>query len=342
MEFPLVLQNWPPLKDWFVQEAVEYPWGENPDSYSVWISEIMLQQTQVRAVIPYFLHWKERYPNLKFLAAASEEEVMRSWEGLGYYSRARNILKTARILNERGVSQLPADTEALLDLPGIGGYTAAAIASIAYGRPVPVMDANVKRICQRLSAQPVWNGSFESSWKEQLTSVIEECGEPGMFNCALMQLGQLVCRKSSPDCEGCPFRSRCRAYLDDKTETIPASKKKNIRKWNSQALIYLREGAVFLEFRDSGVGKGLWSMPRISENQSLPEGWKEKARLKPRPHNFTTNRELLHPVVLLPKPDAVEPVSAFAQSRWVLLEELSKPAMPSVYRRIVQDLILIS
>lgn len=333
------LSDWSELRAWFIREGVDYPWGEHPDAYAVWISEIMLQQTQVRAVVPYFLHWMETYPDLQTLASASEEQLMRSWEGLGYYSRARNIHRCAKELIDAGQDHLPEDYEALVKLPGIGPYTAAAIASIAHGQPVPVLDANVKRLCQRWGCHEAWTRDVESFWMNRLAAIIGECGNPGQFNCALMQLGQLLCRKSSPRCDICPLSHRCCACKEGRQVEIPATKRKSIRAWSSMALIFYRDDAVFLEYRDKGIGKGLWSLPRIPAEEETPEGWSVEARLKKRNHHFTANREELEPLVLIPsgKRGEEEPDALFARTCWQPVNALSNLAMPAVYRRILED-----
>jgi len=344
MDLPFTPELWPSLKDWFIREGVEYPWGDHPDSYSVWISEIMLQQTQVKAVIPYFMHWMQEYPDIAALAGSSEEKVTRSWEGLGYYSRARNILKTARILQDSGATQLPADYHALIKLPGIGPYTAAAVLSIAFGLNFPVMDANVRRICHRLCAEESWTTALETRWTGHLTSLIRGTSEPGIFNCAMMQLGQLICRKSNPQCEKCPLNRVCRAWREDRTEEIPPVKKKKIKQWDSRALVFLRDQKVFLEFRDKGIGKGLWSLPRIPADQDLPQGWNLERELTTRSHHFTTNREILHPLVLVPRQDEQagdSVIHQFDKTCWQPVERISEPAMPAVYRRILEEFRLL-
>lgn len=330
--------DWPDLKAWFLKEGVDYPWGEHPGSYAVWISEIMLQQTQVRAVIPYFLHWMEAYPDLPSLASAPEEQVLLSWEGLGYYSRVRNIHKCAKWLVHEGMHELPRDYDSLIKLPGIGPYTAAAVLSIAYGQPVPVLDANVRRLCQRWGLHELWSLKVESFWMERLSSIIQDCHDPGLFNCALMQLGQLVCRKSSPDCEACPLGHRCLARIEGRQADIPAVKKKKIKCWTSKALLFYREGEVFLEYRDRGIGKGLWSLPRISEEEAIPAGWQIQGKLKMRNHLFTTNKETLIPLVLVPADGKdASTRSTFSRTCWQKADKLSDLAMPAVYRRIMEE-----
>ncbi|MDA3850969.1 MAG: hypothetical protein PF447_06820 [Spirochaetaceae bacterium] len=345
---------------------MEYPWGENPTGYSVWISEIMLQQTQVKAVIPYFLAWMREYPSIESLAQASEEEVMRSWEGLGYYSRARNIHKTSKHLFSLGQKELPKKYDELLALPGIGPYTAAAICSIAFGLPHAVLDANVKRLCQRWGAHEDWTAREEKLWTTRLDSIIKDISEPGLFNCALMQLGQLVCKKSNPQCEICPVSINCKAYQQGRTAEIPKVKKKSVKMWDSWALIYRSEDKILMEYRDSGIGRGLWSFPRISKEEPLPRGWRALMELKPLNHAFTTNRERLYPVVLereaaesmgtLGKgvdvadhgllaaerggyiPGGSLPGVVFSTWEWVSLDQLRDRAVPAVYRRMILSL----
>ncbi|MCS7300931.1 MAG: A/G-specific adenine glycosylase, partial [Fimbriimonadales bacterium] len=200
------------LLRWFEAHKRPTPWRDNPDPYRVWVSEVMLQQTQTATVIPYFERFIARFPDVQALADAPLEEVLRYWEGLGYYARARNLHKAARMIVQNG-GRLPATADRLRELPGIGAYTAGAIASIAFGQPTPVVDGNVIRVLARL----LWlKGDLKAApAQKQLWRISEQLIDPqrpGDFNQAIMELGSTVCTPTQPRCSECPVSHLCAAY----------------------------------------------------------------------------------------------------------------------------------
>ncbi|MCW5558222.1 MAG: A/G-specific adenine glycosylase, partial [Verrucomicrobiae bacterium] len=217
------------LIPWFRARARDLPWRRTRDPYAIWVSEIMLQQTQVRTVIPYWERWMQALPDVAALARTPEDRVLKLWEGLGYYSRARNLQKAARLLVERG-GVFPDSVEGLLELPGIGRYTAGAIASIAFHRPEPILDGNVIRVLTRLFAL---GGDPKSSrlnarlWglAEQLVRAAEASAHaPGAcsaLNQGLMELGALICSPREPHCAECPVASHCRAHALGRAHRYP-------------------------------------------------------------------------------------------------------------------------
>jgi A/G-specific adenine glycosylase len=209
------------LLPWFRSHGKTYPWQVR-DPYAVWISEIMLQQTTVSSVVPRYIAWMNQYPSVRELAQASIEEVLRAWEGLGYYSRAKNIHKAARELQKDGFESPPDNKKYLRSLPGIGEYTAAAILSFAYQEPEGVYDANVRRLFARLSADE--NPGAQRPWRRAYAAFLHE-GKPGEINAALMQFGQLVCRSREPSCSLCPLRNYCRAFQEGRVGDFPGQKK---------------------------------------------------------------------------------------------------------------------
>jgi A/G-specific adenine glycosylase len=336
-----------PLFSWYNREGVAYPWGEDDSPYRVWISEVMLQQTVVTAVVPFFNRWMERFPTLKELARTEEGEVLRFWEGLGYYSRARNILKTARILASEHKGIFPQTYEELVKLPGIGDYTASALLSISFSKPRPVMDANVKRICQRLGAHTNWDKETEALWRDRLQKQIADSGDPGLFNGAIMQLGQLVCRTGSPSCDKCPLSEECLALKEGVADKIPQRKKREKIELASRVFIYCRVDSRGKHFwviqRREGIGQGLWTFPREEESSPMPAGWMELVSLKERVHNYTKYKETLRPVVLVSADGQKEslPPGALREGEgfWATPGELSQLATPAVYRKIINELI---
>ena len=257
-----------PLLQWYDNHARILPWRENPEPYAVWISEIMLQQTRVEAVKPYFDRFMKAFPTLSSLADAEEETVLKLWEGLGYYSRVRNIHKAAKIVKENRGGQLPASFEALRSLPGIGEYTAGAISSIAFQIPVPCVDGNVLRVVTRITAESAEITS--AATKRLLTGWVSEIipnDRPGDFNQAMMELGATICLPNGlPKCETCPVAFLCTAYHQNRMTEFPVKNMKPPRKIEKKTiLILLNIDRVALRKRpESGLLSGLWEFPNFS------------------------------------------------------------------------------
>ena len=215
------------LRNWYRKQARDLPWRKTGNPYYIWISEIMLQQTTVTAVVPYFERFLQRFPDVETLAAAEQGEVLRKWEGLGYYSRARNIHKAARhIVTELG-GEFPRTTDELVALPGIGRYTAGAIVSFAYDRPAPIVEANTLRLYSRLLG---YDGDPRSTAGQRLLWAFAEsmvpARKPGEFNQSLMELGSQVCTPREPDCEACPLLTGCQAFAAGRQHEIPVAARK--------------------------------------------------------------------------------------------------------------------
>ncbi|HBO34301.1 MAG TPA: A/G-specific adenine glycosylase [Anaerolineaceae bacterium] len=252
------------LLTWYDKNARQLPWRSFPSPYRVWVSEIMLQQTRVETVLPYFERFLVRFPDLESLASASQEEVLRVWEGLGYYSRARNLHKAARVILLEHEGRIPSTAPELERLPGIGHYTAAAIASIAFGEPVEAVDGNVKRIYSRILALQEALGStrFEKTIEDYAQSVLPP-DRPGDFNQALMDLGSSVCLPRQPLCLACPVRDHCLAFKQGVQNDLPLRvKKAPIPHYDVCVSIIQVDGKVLLSQREqSGMLAGLWEFP---------------------------------------------------------------------------------
>ncbi len=246
------------LLSWYEVEKRPFPWRETKDPYSIWISEVMLQQTQTTRAADYYLRWMEHFPTLADLAGAEEETVLKAWEGLGYYGRAKNLLRAARGVVEKGRKTLPSTLEELLSLPGVGPYTAAAVASIAFGQAVPALDANAKRVFARLLDLeiPVDRSGGEKILRKIFSEMIPS-ERPGDFNQAVMDLGATVCLPRTPSCPLCPLREIC---LSRERKTVPGrpvfSRPEKSVSIEGHLWVLKQEGAVFLRRRPS---RGLWS-----------------------------------------------------------------------------------
>ncbi len=251
------------------------PWREEPTAYRVWVSEIMLQQTRVEAVKPYFARFMEALPDIEHLAAAKEEQLLKLWEGLGYYSRVRNLGKAARQIMEEHGGVMPSTVPELLKLSGIGSYTAGAIASIAYGVPVPAVDGNVLRVMSRVFAddRDVLNGAVKKDWETLITTTMPK-DRPGDFNQALMEIGAMVCvPNGAPKCDICPFGHLCQAHLQGEELKYPYKMPKKARKIEARTVLILRdENKTVLTKRPSkGLLAGMYEFPIIEGHVSEEE-----------------------------------------------------------------------
>lgn len=254
-----------PLLQWYDHHARILPWRECSAPYPVWISEIMLQQTRVEAVKPYFNRWMKALPDLASLANASEQEVLKLWEGLGYYSRVRNIHKAAKLIMEQHGGKFPASYDALRGLPGIGAYTAGAIGSIAFELPVACVDGNVLRVLARLTAEESDIGAAATKRliTESITEIIPK-ERPGDFNQAIMELGATICLPNGlPKCQICPLSFLCDAYRQNRMMEFPVKGVKPPRRIEKKTvLILIHENRVALRKRpETGLLAGLWEFP---------------------------------------------------------------------------------
>lgn len=265
-----------PLLGWFCQNARILPWRNEPTPYRVWISEIMLQQTRVEAVKPYFERFTKALPEIKDLAKCPEDELLKLWEGLGYYNRVRNMQKAAIEVMERYDGKLPADYQVLLSLKGIGSYTAGAIASIAYGISVPAVDGNVLRVLTRVAADDtdIMKQSFRKQMEEELGLLMREKNLDGTFNQALMELGATVCvPNGAPLCEKCPWQNICEAKKQNCIEALPVKSKAKPRKLENRTVLIIRdEDKVAIRKRPAkGLLAGLYELPNVEGNLTAEE-----------------------------------------------------------------------
>lgn len=254
-----------PLLKWYAEHARILPWRDNPAPYRVWISEIMLQQTRVSAVMPYYERFLRVLPDVSALAEVSDEALMKLWEGLGYYNRARNLKKAACIIMDEYSGALPVSFDALKSLPGIGSYTAGAVASIAFGIPVPAVDGNVLRVISRVtgSREDIADAKVKRRMEEHVSAILPRAAA-GDFNQSLMELGATVCLPNgAPLCEKCPLAFLCEAYQNGLTDEIPVKAAKKKRRIEQRTIfVLLSGGCVALCKRgETGLLAGLWEFP---------------------------------------------------------------------------------
>lgn len=265
----------PPLLAWYDENRRILPWREKPEPYRVWVSEIMLQQTRVEAVKPYFARFMEHLPDVESLAAVEEDELLKLWEGLGYYSRARNLKAAAQQIVEQHGGKMPSEYHDLIKLKGIGSYTAGAISSIAFGHPVPAVDGNVLRVIMRLLADDsdISEASVRKRVEEDLKPVMPK-DRPGDFNQALMELGATVCLPNgAPKCAECPWKTFCRAGIEESWQQYPKKAVKKPRTVEYRTILVIRDGhrAVIRRRPNKGLLAGMYEFPSLLGKASLDE-----------------------------------------------------------------------
>ena len=261
------------LISWFEREQRSLPWRESRDPYRVWVSEIMLQQTRVDTVIPYFNRFMEWFPTLEAFAEADEEKILKAWEGLGYYSRVRNLQEAAREVQASYNGVVPDTPEEISSLKGVGPYTAGAVLSIAYGKPEPAVDGNVMRVLSRILlirediAKPKTRKTFEAAVRELI-----DRSNPSFFNQALMELGALICTPGNPSCLLCPVQAHCRAFAEGVQAELPVkNKKKKTRDVPLAAAILKNEAGSYLIRKrpETGLLANLWEFPNMEVHTNL-------------------------------------------------------------------------
>jgi A/G-specific adenine glycosylase len=344
------------LLDWFAVNARDLPWRRTTDPYAIWISEVMLQQTQVKTVIPYWERWMKRLPGVAQLAAAPEADVLKLWEGLGYYRRARNLHAAAKRIMERHGGVFPTETAKILELPGVGRYTAGAIASIAYNRPTAILDGNVIRVLTRLQALPGDPAGSELSrrlWDDAraLVASADDTGRPNAcshLNQALMELGAIVCLPSEPRCDQCPVAEFCQARLGGAVESYPQTKVAAPPTPLHYMVILASNGPRWCvrQRPADGVNGGLWEFPNIQVEDASADPSRVVRRLfgagRWLPSYFATVRHAITRYKVTQHVHRLRlPLLSLRARRageWMTLEQMETLAFSSAHRRLVDRL----
>ncbi|MEN9020442.1 MAG: A/G-specific adenine glycosylase [Verrucomicrobiaceae bacterium] len=315
------------LIHWFRQDGRSYPWRETTDPYAIVVSELMLQQTQIATVLErdYYGRWMLQFPDVETLAAASEDAILKAWEGLGYYRRARNLQKLAQVVSNEHEGKFPETLENILALPGVGPYTAGAVLSFAFNEPVPLVDGNVHRVFARLfdSHEVVDSTAGQKqmwAWAADLVSP----DHPRLYNSALMELGQTICRQKSSDCQTCPVNTFCQTRTP---EDLPkkAPRRKTVFQ-NEHVLFQTHQDQLLLIQEQGKRRQGLWKLPPCPESKTDQLSLLYKAK-----YSITHHRVTLH--VYASKELSVD------DSKWHPLKDIHELAMPSPYRKAVDQLV---
>ena len=342
------------LTGWYQREKRDLPWRNTEDPYHILVSEFMLQQTQVKTVIPYYQRWLKSFPTAEVLAKAREPRVLKHWEGLGYYSRARNLHRSAKLMVKDFQGSVPDTWEEILKLPGVGRYTAGAVLSIAFNQKVPVLDGNVKRVLSRLFCLKE-NGSSSASENRlwQIADKMLPSRLPGDFNQALMELGATVCLPKKPLCLLCPLHSNCLAKQNGVQERFPPAKVKSAsKKIEVSAAVIHRNGKTYIQQRpQKGLMGGLWEFPggKIEKGES-PEDCvireiteelgveiKINEKIMTIKHCYTQFRVTLHVFNCTLKSGRIRATSC-DQWKWVSPEDINKFPFPAANVKILKHL----
>ena len=260
------------LKSWYLQNKRDLPWRETKDPFKIWLSEIILQQTRVEQGLAYFLRFINAYPKVENLANAEEEEVLKLWQGLGYYSRARNLHFSAQYIMEHFNGKFPSTYNEIIQLKGVSDYTASAIASICYNEPTAVVDGNVYRVLARYFG--IYTAINSTKGIKEFKSLAQELllkEDPGTFNQAIMEYGARMCTPQSPDCESCGLKNSCYAYLEGEVKSLPYKEKKiKIKKrYFNYLVIHTKDDCTELEKRTNGIWTGLYQFPLIETSKEI-------------------------------------------------------------------------
>ncbi|MCW8919570.1 MAG: A/G-specific adenine glycosylase [Gammaproteobacteria bacterium] len=324
------------------------PWQQRPTPYRVWLSEVMLQQTQVATVLPYYQRFMGRFPEVGDLAGADEDEVLALWSGLGYYSRARNLHRAARLIRDEHGGRFPVTFDAVLALPGIGRSTAGAILAIAAGQHHPILDGNVKRVLSRYHAVEGWPGRREV--EQQLWALAAEHTpqqRTADYTQAIMDLGATLCTRSKPGCERCPMSRDCAALGQGRVAEFPGKKPRKALpvKQVVMPLVLNGRGEVWLQKRPpTGIWGGLWSLPECDDEAAFAR-WRDEhlgandrgLALEPIKHTFSHYHLLIHPqrIQLQQQGNRVADGGAMV---WQPLAQLEQLGLPAPVRRLLESL----
>ncbi len=321
------------LLDWYESSKRDLPWRRTEDPYAIWVSEIMLQQTRVAVVIERFKAFLKRFPTVEALAAADEQEVLALWSGLGYYRRARMLHKAAQTIVAEYAGRMPAAAISLRKLPGIGSYTAAAIASIAHGEPVAVVDGNVERVLSRIRGWESHDAVGEAAVRrkvEEFSAALVDPRRPGDFNQAIMELGATVCTPRNPQCLVCPWKSECRTLGEHKTpKRAPMTSREVVcalvtREVDAGTEVLLEQRAA-----SNSVMPGMWELPSLCDEEAVGS----KARFTVR-HAIMQVNYVVHVCELHEESAALLKLNG-SERRWVSLDQVAEMALTGLARKVL-------
>ncbi len=343
------------LIHWFNQNKRDLPWRSQRNWYTTFLSEFLLQQTQVNQALPYFEKFFQRFPTIHHLAKANEDEILTLWSGLGYYNRARNLLKTAKQIVEKFNGQFPENISTALQLPGIGPYTASAILSLAFKQAHPVVDGNVLRVIARLFA--IEHDIRQQTTKKVIQNKVRALIPPqkaDLFNESLMEFGALICKPKAPHCLQCPLQKHCQSFLNNKVELIPykspAARKKKI--FQLVFVVRYKNRVLIAQRKTKGLLAKMWEFPIYEDNELtlakmnvqqilkkyFSDSWQMYSRaLPPLKHNYSHITLQYQPLLVHSKKPFRPKLSQYLQIEWLPLEAIEQKALHKAHQKILKQ-----
>ncbi|NNL41752.1 MAG: A/G-specific adenine glycosylase [Desulfobacterales bacterium] len=342
------------LGNWYAKNKRELPWRKTKDPYKIWLSEVMLQQTQVKTVIPYYQRWLEKFPYIQDLAVAPEQKVLKLWEGLGYYNRCHNFRKAAQLVCSQYNGQVPNHPDLFLELPGVGPYILAAVMSIAFNRALPVVDGNVLRVFTRYIE--LWDDIGKSETRKTIYQYLLDLipkANPGDFNQAMMELGALICTPKNPTCSSCPLEKFCQAKAKGMVDSLPVrARKKKTPLYRVALAVMLKNDKFLIQKRPTtGHLAGMWEFPggKIEPNESAKQAIARECReeldasvkiiheLKKVKHAYTHFKIELNIFICRLSSVTVRPLQD-QPIRWIGLDEMSQYPFPAANYKFFKEL----
>ena len=331
--------------NWYDKNKRDLPWRKFKDPYKIWLSEVMLQQTQVKTVIPYYERWLNEFGSIQNVANAELDSLLKLWEGLGYYSRCRNFHRASRIITKKYDGKIPETYDEFIALPGVGKYIASAVLSIAHDIKIPAIDVNLKRVYARLLKIKQFT-KYNLARIEKLGHELVQCGRPGDFNQAIMDIGSKLCRPFNPLCNVCPIRKHCKAYITGNPEEYPLAikNKKNPTKKMTSVLVMIKDKFLIQKRDDSGLLGGLWELPTVehtSSNQDeintlIHNNYSKKIKILNKLGSAKHSYSHFKVDVDFYFCTAQEKVKTKKESKWIKINEFDKYAFSKINHKLIK------
>ena len=330
---------------WYDKNKRDLPWRKFKDPYKIWLSEVMLQQTQVKTVIPYYERWLNEFGSIQNVANAELDSLLKLWEGLGYYSRCRNFHRASRIITKKYDGKIPETYDEFIALPGVGKYIASAVLSIAYDIKIPAIDVNLKRVYARILKIKQYT-KYNLVRIEKLGHELVQCGRPGDFNQAIMDIGSKLCRPFNPLCNVCPIRIYCKAHITGNPEEYPLAikNKKNPTKKMTSVLVMIKDKFLIQKRDDGGLLGGLWELPTVehtSSNQDeintlIHNNYSKKIKVLNKLGSTKHNYSHFKVDVDFYFCTAQEKVKTKKESKWIKINEFDKYAFSKINHKLIK------
>jgi len=331
--------------NWYDKNKRDLPWRKFKDPYKIWLSEVMLQQTQVKTVIPYYERWLNEFGSIQNVANAELDSLLKLWEGLGYYSRCRNFHRASRIITKKYDGKIPETYDDFIALPGVGKYIASAVLSIAHDIKIPAIDVNLKRVYARILKIKQYT-KYNLVRIEKLGHELVQCGRPGDFNQAIMDIGSKLCRPFNPLCNVCPIRKHCKAYITGNPEEYPLAikNKKNPTKKMTSVLVMIKDKFLIQKRDDSGLLGGLWELPTVehtSSNQDeintlIHNNYSKKIKVLNKLGSAKHSYSHFKVDVDFYFCTAQEKVKTKKESKWIKINEFDKYAFSKINHKLIK------